>query len=496
MDALFATQWNAERSKILRHDWRTLRQFCTLLAQMCDFVVADADVRRADVFTGLLKCARLHRRAGNADLVDVMLDVLRGIIRESGLSASDQTELLAAVVAYSSTTSLQLCAECEALATGVCGFSGLLSFCLHGFCPCVTTPARDVVRPVLRELACKPALGLDPVGVAAGAVDVKEAPTTSDGRLSSAATGTVSAVSGYDPCVRPAGGVISVALASGIHEPQVGEQSIDVERDAGMGHLGAVECVGYVAFEQARDVDSEASVYRQGSVTSEEAVCEATDLVQEALPRIVASCDLAPCAAPASVFLAGLSAPALLRLRSATLQPESLRTEEGGDASSPAANAAVDVRALRLGTLAIILALRRWSRRRSGCFDIAASAAGDSVLTVLPGVREVLHQSLADVELCGARLSDGASDIAAGVERAVAVDRVSVLSQEAPAESSVELLAVSTCLVTEVLLMLLATVACGVAEARCGDARAVLDRKAVEFIDSGCDPPVTVVLSC
>jgi hypothetical protein len=262
-----------------------------------------------------------------------------------------------------------------------------------------------------------------------------------------------------------------------------------------MGHLGAVECVGYVAFEEARDFDSETSVYRQGSVTSEEAVCEATDLVQVALP-VVARCDLAPCAAPASVFLAGLSAPALLRLRSATLQPESLRTEEGADASSPDANAAVDVRAFRLGTLAIILALRRWSRRRSGCFDIAASAAGDSVLTVLPGVREVLHQSLADVELCGARLSDGASDIAAGVERAVAVDRVSVLSQEAPAESSVELLAVSTCLVTEVLLMLLATVACGVAEARCGDARAVLDRKAVEFIDSGCDPPVTVVLSC
>ena len=61
---------------------------------------------------------------------------------------------------------------------------------------------------------------------------------------------------------------------------------------------------------------------------------------------------------------------------------------------------------------------------------------------------------------------------------------------------SVELLAVSTFLVTEVLLMLLAAVAYGVAEARCDDARAVLDSKAVELIDSGCDPPVTVVLSC
>ncbi len=51
-----------------------------------------------------------------------------------------------------------------------------------------------------------------------------------------------------------------------------------------MDHLGAVECVECVdchgvAFEEARDVDSEASVHRQGSVTSEEAVCEATDLV-------------------------------------------------------------------------------------------------------------------------------------------------------------------------------------------------------------------------
>jgi hypothetical protein len=46
------------------------------------------------------------------------------------------------------------------------------------------------------------------------------------------------------------------------------------------------------------------------------------------------------------------------------------------------------------------------------------------------------------------------------------------------------------------LLMLLVAVAYGVAEARCGNARAVLDGMAVELIDSGCDPPVTVVLSC
>ena len=440
MDALFANQWGA----VVRPPLYRIPSL---------FTDAAGGLGEVGSVTGTSEAAVCEA----ADLVrpplyrlpslftDVAMDRLGAV--GSMECASDQTELIAAVVAFSSTTSLKLCAECEALATRVCGFSGLLSFCLHGSCPCVTTPASAVVRPVLRERACKPALGPDPVGVAAGAVDVKEAPTTGDGRLSSAATEAVSAVSGYDPGVQPADGDISVALASGIHEPQVGEQSIDVERDAVVDHLGAVECVecvDCVAFEEARDVDSAASVHRQGSVTSEEAVCEAADLVQEALPRIVARCDPAPCAATESVFLAGLSAPALLRLRSATLQP----------------------------------------------------ATGDSVVPVLPGVREVLHQSLADAELCGALLSDGASDIAAGVGRAVAVDRVSVLSQEAPAKPSVELLAVSTCLVIEVLLMLLAAVAYGVAEARCGDARAVLDSKAVEFIDSGCDPPVTVVLSC
>ena len=60
----------------------------------------------------------------------------------------------------------------------------------------------------------------------------------------------------------------------------------------------------------------------------------------------------------------------------------------------------------------------------------------------------------------------------------------------------VELLAVPTRLVTEALLMLLVAVAYGVAEDRCGDASAVLDSMAVELIDSGNDPPVTVVLSC
>jgi hypothetical protein len=58
------------------------------------------------------------------------------------------------------------------------------------------------------------------------------------------------------------------------------------------------------------------------------------------------------------------------------------------------------------------------------------------------------------------------------------------------------LLAVSTRLVTEALLMLLVVGAYGVAEARCGDACAVLDSMAVELIDSGNDPPVTVLLSC
>ena len=35
MDDLSATQWYAEQGKILRHDWRTLRRFCNLLAKMC-----------------------------------------------------------------------------------------------------------------------------------------------------------------------------------------------------------------------------------------------------------------------------------------------------------------------------------------------------------------------------------------------------------------------------------------------------------------------------
>jgi hypothetical protein len=46
------------------------------------------------------------------------------------------------------------------------------------------------------------------------------------------------------------------------------------------------------------------------------------------------------------------------------------------------------------------------------------------------------------------------------------------------------------------MLPVLVAVAYGVAEARCGDACAVLDSMAVELIDSGNDPPVTVLLSC
>ena len=55
---------------------------------------------------------------------------------------------------------------------------------------------------------------------------------------------------------------------------------------------------------------------QMGSVTNQEAVCEAADPVQEALP-VVARCAPASCAGTESVFVAGLSAPALLRVRSA-----------------------------------------------------------------------------------------------------------------------------------------------------------------------------------
>jgi hypothetical protein len=128
-----------------------------------------------------------------------------------------------------------------------------------------------MVRPVLRDLACNPALGPDRVGVAAGAVDVKEAPATGDGRLSCAATEAASAVSGPVRSACAAGGCrsgdISVALTSGIHGPLVGEQSIDVERDAGVDLLGAVGCVDCAAFEEARDVDGDAAVHAPESAS-------------------------------------------------------------------------------------------------------------------------------------------------------------------------------------------------------------------------------------
>ena len=228
LDDLSATQWDAEQGKVLRHDWRTLRRFCTLLDEMCGFALLDADVRRADVFAGLLTCARKYHRVGNGDMVDVMRNVLRGIIRDSDLTAHDQADLIEAVVAYSSTTSLKLCAACEALATRVRGFDGLLHFCLHGTCPCVAAPASDLVRPMLHEPAYNPAPGPDSVGVAAGEVDVKEASTTGEVQLSCAATEAVSAVLEYEPRVQPAGGNIDVALALHIHGPLTAEQSTGV----------------------------------------------------------------------------------------------------------------------------------------------------------------------------------------------------------------------------------------------------------------------------
>jgi hypothetical protein len=231
LDDLSATQWDAEQGKVLRHDWRTLRRFCTLLDEMCGFALLDADVRRADVFAGLLTCARKYHRVGNDDMVDVMRNVLRGIIRDSDLTAHDQADLIEAVVAYSSTTSLKLCAACEALATRVRGFGGLLHFCLHGSCPCVAAPASVLVRPMLHDPAFNPALGPDSVTVAAGEVDVKEASTTGEVQLSCAATEAVSAVlapRGYEPRVQPAGGNIEVALALHIHGPLTAEQSTGV----------------------------------------------------------------------------------------------------------------------------------------------------------------------------------------------------------------------------------------------------------------------------
>ena len=59
---LSAARMEAKQSRIFRHDvaqrYVTVRRFCNLIARMYGFMRPEADVRQADGFISILKCAR------------------------------------------------------------------------------------------------------------------------------------------------------------------------------------------------------------------------------------------------------------------------------------------------------------------------------------------------------------------------------------------------------------------------------------------------------
>ena len=75
----------------------------------------------------MLQCARLLDHLGHVDLAASMRANIPGFLVTFGLGIFGYVELLDMALAFSSTSSLALCATCEAHVMGSCGFGALLS---------------------------------------------------------------------------------------------------------------------------------------------------------------------------------------------------------------------------------------------------------------------------------------------------------------------------------------------------------------------------------
>ena len=133
---------DAELGKCGHCDWTTLREHSISMAGkllVIGLMPTDAEAIRADRLLGMLQCARLLDHLGHVDLAASMRADVPGFLVTFGLGIFGYVELLDMALAFSSTSSLTLCATCEAHVMSSCGFGALLSFC-SGPCPCVAAP--------------------------------------------------------------------------------------------------------------------------------------------------------------------------------------------------------------------------------------------------------------------------------------------------------------------------------------------------------------------
>ena len=184
IDLLATPVMDAELGKCRHCDWTTLRQYTSSMARklrVIGLMPTDAEVIRADRLLGMLQCARLLDHLGHVDLAHSMQDgdVPGFLLTIRGLGIFGYVELLDMALVFSSTSSLTLCATCEAHVMSSCGFDALLSFC-SGPCPCVAAPVGvlDLTKPDACVPACEGASVPNASCVLAGGVHAEEAPAS------------------------------------------------------------------------------------------------------------------------------------------------------------------------------------------------------------------------------------------------------------------------------------------------------------------------------
>jgi hypothetical protein len=416
----------------------------------------DAEVIRADRLLALLQCARLLDHLGHVDLAASMRADIPGFLVTFGLGIFGYVELLDMALAFSSTSSLTLCATCEAHVMSSCGFGALLSFC-SGPCPCVAAPVGvlDLTKPDACVPACRGA-SVTNTCVLAGGVHAEEAPASA---RSSACYAVPETSAVQQPVMKVHSE--STAFCACVDVP-VAEQNFQMDIPPELPVHSELQCADGVPFEEADGVPFEEAGDRVSPASVDD---DAYGALEPSRSLVLLRVGWCPMSKTAIVRLdlavdAGIGCPAV---------------------SVPVLHPAMaDLSSVMCPSWPLVMLHISW-----------CPASSDAVVSIRMTDGAGFGCPTVDLPMVHAVASDPSEE--ASLLDSASIECLLDIHPSASEFLTCMVTTISERLVAEITRTLLLAVVYPALATRCRVAFAVSSSVAVEFIDPGCDPPL---LSC